>query len=352
MLEKKLFGTLEDGQEIFLYSLKNAKGTCINIINYGAIVTHVLLKDKNQKFFDIVLGYDTLEGYLNDKAYLGAIVGRFGNRIAGGKFYLEGKEYSLPLNDGKNHLHGGVRGFSKVPWKADPLKTSTEPALQLTYISPAGEEGYPGTLTLQVTYTLTADDQFIISYEGKTDQLTILNPTHHSYFNLSGDGNTSILDHELTIDADFITAIDQNLIPTGEFMPVDNTPLDFRKPTPMGLRIDDSHPQLMRAHGYDHNYVLNNYQRDQVKKVATVFDPKTRRKLEVFTDQPGLQFYSGNFLDGSIKGKHGICYQRRTALCLEAQHFPDSPNHPQFPSVVLKPGEIYRQTTIYKFSIL
>ncbi len=349
MIEKTLFGKLSDGREVFKYSLKNDSGMRVEIINYGAIVTNIYVKDRNGRFSDVVLGYDSLQGYVNDKSYFGAIVGRYGNRIAKGKFRLEGKEYQLALNDGENHLHGGVMGFNKVLWDAEPMEDKNGPSLKLTYTSRDGEEGYPGTLKITVTYSLTKDNALEIRYEGATDKTTIFNPTHHSYFNLTGTFTKSILDHQLMIAADSMTPVGVGLITTGAIVSVANTPMDFRVMTPIGSRIGDQYEQLLLAKGYDHNWVLRNYNK-QLRKVAEVYEPTTGRALTLFTDQPGLQFYTGNFLDGSVKGKNGIAYQYRTGLCLEAQCYPDSPNKPNFPSVVLKPGDVYRQLTIYQFS--
>jgi len=299
---------------------------------------------------DVVLGYDSLSGYLGDNAFLGAIVGRYGNRIDQGKFKIDGQAYQVTINDGENHLHGGKIGFNKVLWDAKIGSSAAEPALTLTYVSPDGEEGYPGTVTLTVTYTLTDASELRIDYEGTSDQPTILNPTHHSYFNLTGNLTETILSHELMVDADKITPVDAGLIPTGELADVADTPFDFRKPQKIGLRINDQNAQLQFGQGYDHNWVLSNYDRT-VHKVVELYEPLSGRLMEVLTDQPGMQFYSGNFLNGTIRGKHGVLYQYRTGLCLEAQCFPDSPNKPNFPSVILRPGQVYHQRTIYKFSV-
>jgi aldose 1-epimerase len=349
MIQKSLFGKLNDGKEIFIYSLRNKSGTQVKIIDYGAIVTNLFVKDKNGKVADIVMGYDSLQGYINDNSYLGAIAGRYGNRIAKGKFKIGEKEYQLSINDGKNHLHGGSIGFNKVFWDVRTIERTESDTVELIYVSRDGEEGYPGTLKLKVIYSLNDEDAFIINYEGETDKTTILNPTHHSYFNLTGDFRKSILNHQLQIDADNFISVDKEVIPFGEINKVENTPMDFRISTQIALRINDDYEQLKYGRGYNHNWVLNNYDL-KTKKVAALYEPDTGRFLEVLTDQPGLQFYSGNYLDGTIKGKGGIKYQYRTGLCLETQHFPDSPNNPSFPSVILTPGEIYRQTTIYKFS--
>jgi len=350
MIEKAIYGKLPDGREVFQYTLKNAAGVEVRIINYGAIVTTLKVPDRNGKLADIVLGYDSLAGYLGDNAYLGAIVGRYGNRIGKGKFKIDEQEYQVTVNDGANHLHGGKVGFNKVLWDAQVESSTTEPALALTYVSLDGEEGYPGTVTLTVTYTLTNENELRIDYEGTTDKPTILNPTHHSYFNLTGNPEETILNHELTIDAAKFTPVDAGLIPTGELADVASTPFDFNESEKIGLRINAQNEQLQFGRGYDHNWVLNSYDRT-VHKVVTLYEPLSGRLMEVFTDQPGMQFYSGNFLNGTIRGKNGELYQHRTGLCLEAQCFPDSPNKPNFPSVILRPGQIYHQRTIYKFSI-
>jgi aldose 1-epimerase len=281
--------------------------------------------------------------------FLGAIVGRYGNRIANGKFSLDGKEYQLAKNNGENHLHGGPKGFFKVLWNAEPVKNDSLDSLKLSYISKDGEEGYPGTVELTVTYTLTQANELKIDYLGKTDKTTILNPTNHSYFNLSGDFTKTILDHELQINAEKITPVDQYSITTGELRNVEGTPFDFRKLMPIGLRINNKDEQLQYGGGYDHNWVLNNFNK-KVREIALLHHPQTGRYMEVLSDQPGVQFYSGNFLDG-FAGKNGIKYHKRSALCLETQCFPDSPNKPHFPSATLRPSEIYRQTTIYKFLV-
>ena len=349
MIEKTLFGKLSDGKEVFLFSLKNEAGTEVQIINYGAIVKNLFVKDKKGKVGDVVLGYDSLEEYINDNSFFGAIVGRYGNRIALGKFNLDGNEFNLVINNGRNHLHGGNKGFFKVFWNAEPFVNEPGASLKLTYISKDGEQGYPGTVSIAVIYTLTEENDLVINYEGKTDKPTVLNPTHHSYFNLSGDFSKTILEHELQINADKFTVSDKERIPTGEIASVKNTPLDFTTPQAIGLNINKDYESLKDACGYDCNFVLNSYD-SIVKKAATVYDSSSGRFLEVFTDQPGLQFYSGNFLEG-VKGKNGMTYKSRTGFCLEAQHFPDSPNRPEFPSTVLRAGEIYKQTTIYKFSV-
>ena len=349
MVEKKPFGTLANGEEGSLYTLTNKNGLTASITNYGAAVTSLFVPDKNGKLSDVVLGYDDLAGYVNCKSYFGVIVGRYGNRIGKGKFALDGEQYQVTVNDGENHLHGGARGFHKVLWRAEPGQTDSSQSLKLTYTSPDGDEGYPGTVTVDVTYTLTDNNELVIAYQGKTDRTTILNPTHHSYFNLTGAPAKTILDHQLQIESDSITPVGKGLITTGVITPVENTPMDFRTSTPIGLHINELNEQLALGLGYDHNWVLRNFD-GKVRRAAELYDASSGRLMTVLTDQPGLQFYSGNFLDGSIKGKNNIVYNHRTGLCLAAQHHPDSPNKPRFPSVTLKPGEVYRQTTMYVFS--
>jgi aldose 1-epimerase len=343
------FGKLPDNREVLQYTLTNRNGMSAQIINYGATVTSLKVSDRTRKLEDVVLGYDSLQGYVDGTSYFGAIVGRYGNRIGKAQFKLDGNTYPLTINDGENHLHGGKIGFNKVLWQAKVLSSSDEPALELQYVSKDGEEGYPGTVTLKVVYALTNKNELRISYEGTTDRPTVLNPTHHSYFNLSGSFANTILDHVMLIEADRFTPVDKSLIPTGKLAEVANTPLDFRTPTPIGSRINDPYEQLTFGKGYDHNWVLREGN-GQVRKAVELYEPKSGRLMTVYTDQPGMQFYSGNFLDGIARGKNGIAYQQRTGLCLEAQAFPDTPNKPQFPSVTLRPGQVYRQTTVYQFS--
>ncbi len=347
MVKKELFGTLQNGENIYSYTLTNNNGMSATIINYGATVVKLKVPDKDGKIEDVILGYDSLSSYVKGASFFGGIVGRFGNRIAKGKFTLDGKEYQLTINNGENSLHGGTIGFNKRVWE---VKELNGPSLQLTYVSPDGEEGYPGKLTLTVTYSLTDKNGLKIDYKAITDKPTILNPTNHCYFNLSGSPENTILDEMLMINADKFTPVDSTLIPTGQLEDVTNTPMDFRTPTEIGDRINDNFQQLKFAGGYDHNWVLNNYN-GSVREAATLFDSTSGILLKVLTDQPGIQFYSGNFLNGKDRGKDGIFYKFRTGLCLECQHFPDSPNEKDFPSVVLKPGETYTQTTIYEFSI-
>jgi aldose 1-epimerase len=350
MIEKKSFGKLENGQEATLYTLTNKNGAKATITDFGASVVNLLMPDKSGKLEDIVLGYDNVNDYAKGTSNFGAIVGRYGNRIGKGKFTLDGKEYQLALNNGENHLHGGIIGYNKVMWSAEPVEREAGQALKLTYLSKDGEEGYPGNVKLEVVYTLTNNNELSIEYTATTDKPTIFNPTNHSYFNLSGNTENTILDHELMINADYYTPIDKGFITTGKLDKVENTPMDFRKPTKIGAGINKTDfEQIKFGLGYDHNWVLNNWDK-KVKLAVTVYEAKSGRFMEVLTDQPGVQFYAGNFLDGTGAGKNGKPYQYRTGLCLETQHFPDSPNKPNFPTVRLNPGETYKYTTIYKFS--
>jgi aldose 1-epimerase len=344
-----VFGKLPDGRDVHRYTLTNRAGVTAQIIDYGATITSLRVPDRSGKMDDVVLGYDSLQAYIDGTAYFGAVVGRYGNRIGRGRFQLDGKTHQLTINDGENHLHGGKIGFNKVLWNAKILNDSEEPSLELQYVSRDGEEGYPGTVTLKVTYVLTGKNELRIEYEGTTDKPTILNPTQHSYFNLSGSFNNSILDHTIMIEADSFTPIDKGLITTGQIAGVVNTPMDFRTPVSIGAHINDPYEQLIFGRGYDHNWVLRSGS-GQVRKAAELYEPKSGRLMIVFTDQPGLQFYSGNFLDGTVRGKSGIAYAQRVGLCLEAQAFPDTPNKSNFPPATLKPGQVYRQTTIYQFS--
>jgi aldose 1-epimerase len=340
-ITKEPFGTYEN-KDVFLYTLKNSKGITIKITNYGCVVTSILAPDKNGNFDNIILGYDNLDGYLKDTPYFGAIVGRYANRIAKGRFNLEGKEYNLAVNNGPNHLHGGIKGFDKVIWDAEEIRSEKEVGLKLHYLSKDGEEGYPGNLSIFLTYLLSEENEFKIEYSATTDKATPINLSHHSYFNLAGTTGRDILEQVLFIDAHKYTVVDETLIPTGELRDVSGA-MDFRKPMPVGSRIDQV------AGGYDHNYVLNN--KGIFAKVAELSDSVSGRKMEVFTDEPGLQFYSGNFLDGSITGHRGMVYKKHFGLCLETQHFPDSPNHPEFPNTILRPGEEYKQKTVYSFGV-
>ena len=348
-MKKQPFGKTGDGQSVDLYTLTNHSGMEATITNFGGIVVSMKVPDRNGKLDDVVLGYDNLDGYLTNKAFFGALVGRYANRIAHAQFKLNGVTYNVPKNDGDNSLHGGTNGFNKRVWTAKDVSGSHGQALELTYVSKDGEEGYPGNLTAKVVYTLTDQNELKIDYSATTDKDTVLNLTNHTYFNLAGQGNGDILGHELTLHADRFTPVDPTLIPTGELQPVKGTPFDFTKPVAIGARINQDDPQLKVGKGYDHNWVLNSA-KGSVSLAAEAYEPKTGRVLQVLTDQPGIQFYSGNFLDGSITGKSGKVYNLRNGFCLETQHFPDSPNHPAFPSAVLKPGQHYRTTTIFKFS--
>jgi aldose 1-epimerase len=343
------FGTLDSGESVTLYALTNPSGAEVKIINFGAIVVSLKVPDRQGTPRDVVLGYDDLAGYVKDKDFFGATVGRYGNRIAAGQFTLDGKTYQLDVNNGLNHLHGGSKGIYKRLWKGEAVKGKEGPGVKLTYVSKDGEEGYPGTVTLTVTFTLTHKNGLRIDYRGTTDKPTILNPTHHGYFNLSGDPTRTILDQELMIDADKTTPVGPGLIPTGKLADVAGTPMDFRKATKIGARIDAKDEQLDLGKGYDHNWVVRSPSK-KVRKVAELYDPTSGIVMQILNDQPGLQFYSGNFLNGTIHGKQGVAYKHRTAVVLEAQLFPDAPNHPSFPSAVLRPGQTYKQTAIYQFS--
>ncbi|WP_234735661.1 aldose epimerase family protein [Tellurirhabdus bombi] len=337
-----------DGKKTDLYTLKNDKGVQVAITNYGGRIVSLIVPDKDGQSVDVNLGYNSVDEYLsNSEDFFGSLIGRYGNRIAKGKFTLDGKEYTLPVNNGPNSLHGGKKGFNTKVWDAKQIDPKT---VELTYVSKDGEEGYPGTLTTKVVYTLTDDNAIKIDYEATTDKSTVVNLTNHSYFNLNGEGSGPIADHLLTINADRYTPVDETLIPTGELAPVENTPFDFRKPTAIGTRADADHPQIKAGGGYDHNFVLNGGQTTAPRKIATVESPKTGIVMEVLTTEPGVQFYGGNFLNGKNKGKIGQAYEKRNAFCLETQHFPDSPNQASFPSTVLKPGQTYKTTTIYQFS--
>jgi aldose 1-epimerase len=340
---KKDFGKTPDGKTVEMFTIKDGPMEA-DVITYGGILQSLRVPDKQGKVSDIVLGFDSAEEYEHgNKAFFGAIIGRYGNRIAGGKFQLDGKSYQIPRNDGNNALHGGSKGFDKVLWNGKIIPHGVE----LTYVSPDGEMGFPGTLTAVVRYTLAGKD-LKIEYSATTDKDTVVNLTNHSYFNLAGEGNGDILKDEVKINASRYTPVDANLIPTGELAPVQDTPFDFRKLTAVGARIDANNEQLKLAHGYDHNWVLDSS--GKLAEAAQVYEATSGRVMHVLTDQPGVQFYTGNFLDGTIKGKGGKVYGHRAALCLETQHFPDSPNHPSFPTTELKPGQKYHTVTIFRFS--
>ncbi|MEK6783171.1 MAG: aldose epimerase family protein [Bacteroidota bacterium] len=334
-----------------VYTLRNKNGAMMTVTNFGARIMTLWVPDKTGSLGDVVLGYDSVSQYPEGNSYFGAMIGRYGNRIANGKFNLDGAEFSLTTNNGPNTLHGGPKGFHNQYWLAKPFKNKGADALEFRYKSPDGEEGYPGTLVVRVVYTLTDENELKIDYEATTDKATVLNLTHHSFFNLAGEASGDILNHELQINADYFTPVVAGLIPTGELRKVEGTPFDFRTAYTIGARINTNEEQLNFGKGYDHNWVLN-------KKDTTIFmaakvsEPTTGRVMEVWTTEPALQFYAGNFFDGTNTGKGGKPYQFRTGFCLEAQHFPDSPNHANFPSTVLRPGEKYSQKTIYKFAVV
>lgn len=338
------FGTMCDGAEVRVFSLTNDQDMEVRIINYGGIISSIKVRDRDGRLDDVVLGHDSLEGYLHRSRYFGALIGRFANRIARGRFTLDGLEYQLAVNNGENHLHGGIQGFDKVVWAAQEINGG----VQLTYLSKDDEENYPGNLTATVTYRLNDANELGIDYQATTDRATIINLTNHSYFNLAGGG--TILEHQLQIQADAFTPVDETLIPTGEIRSVKGTAMDFTSLTAIGARIGTDDEQLRFAGGYDHNFVLRG-EVGTLRTAAKVYDPQTGRVMEVSTTQPGMQFYSGNFLDGTLVGKHGRAYTKNSACCFETQHFPDSPNQPSFPSTVLRPGEKFHQTTIYRFSV-
>lgn len=342
------FGKLPDGKEVKIYSLINANGLTAKVTDYGAKLVSLMVPGKNGKLADVILGYDSLSGYVNGDHYFGATVGRYANRIAKGKFTLNGKEYQLAINNAPNHLHGGPGGYHSVLWKSEVIDKNGYPALKLSYSSPDGEEGYPGNLKIEVTYSWNDSNELVIDYAATCDQDTYVNFTHHSLFNLKGAGEGDILDHELMLAANAFTPVDSTLIPTGEIRPVINTPFDFNTPVAVGKRINDTAKQIVIGKGYDHNWVLKSSKITDV--AASLYEPTSGRLMEVFTTEPGIQFYSGNFLDGTQKGHGNKVYNFRYGLALETQHFPDSPNHPDFPSTLLKKGEQYTQTTIYKFS--
>ncbi len=346
-VEKTPYGTTREGAVVDLYTLTNKNGLVAKVITYGAILTELHVPDKQGKMADVVLGFGDLAKYEAGHPYFGSTVGRVGNRIAKGRFTLDGKQYVLATNNGPNHLHGGNKGFDKVIWKAEPLQVPDGAAARFTYVSADGEEGYPGTLTATVTYTLTDRNELKLDYTASTDKATPVNLTHHSYFNLAGEGTGDILGHELTILADRYTPVDDTLIPTGQLASVDGTVMDFRKPTAIGARI--AKVPGAPPGGYDHNYVLANSSR-ALALAAVVTEPRSGRTMEVLTTEPGLQFYSGNFLDGTLVGKAGVAYKQHFGLCLETQHFPDSVNHANFPSTIVRPGQAYRTTTVYRFS--
>jgi aldose 1-epimerase len=358
-VSREAFGTLPDGRQVDVFTLRNDNGVVVRVIDYGGIVLSITAPDRDGNAGDIVLGYDELDGYLAATPYFGAIIGRYGNRIAGARFTLDGATYELAANNDPNHLHGGEVGFDKVLWNGEIVDTDAGAGVRFTYTSLAGEEGYPGNLDATVDYMLNEDNELVIDYRATSDAPTPINLTHHSYFNLAGGGD--ILGHELQINADRYTPVDETLIPTGELAAVAGTPFDFTEPTAIGARIDADGEQLRRGGGYDHNFVLQRGDAGasisadgalaEMLLAARVTEPVSGRVLEVETSEPGLQFYSGNFLDGTITGKDGRVYEHRSGFCLEPQHFPDSPNQAAFPPTILRPGEIYRSRTIYRFAV-
>ena len=343
-LEKSAFGQLPDGTAVDLFTLKNKHGITVKVMTYGCLITEILTPDRQGRMGDIVLGFNDLDSYVKGHPFFGAVVGRYANRIAKGKFTLDGQNYTLATNNYPNALHGGLKGFDKVVWDATPLEVADGVAVKFTYTSRDGEEGYPGTVKATVTYTLNNDNELRMDYEATTDKATVINLTNHSYFNLAGEGD--ILSHELTLSADRFTPVDDTLIPTGELAAVSGTPMDFTKSKPIGRDLGQltNDPQ-----GYDHNFVLRSGG-GKMSACAVAYEPTTGRVLEIMTDQPGVQFYSGNFLDGTLTGKRGVTYGQHFGFCLETQHFPDSPNQPTFPSTVLRPGQVYRTATIHRFA--
>ena len=349
-VNKAAFGTTPEGEAVDVYTMTNAQGMEVRAITFGGIITSIRVPDKAGKFDDVVLGFDTLDGYLKNPPFLGAIIGRYANRIGKGRFTLDGKTYTLAINNAPNHLHGGVKGFDKVVWKAESFKREEAVGIVFTHTSPDADQGYPGALSLRVTYTLTPRNEIEVEFEATTDKATPINMTQHTYFNLAGDGSRDVLDHVMTIHASRYTPVDSTLIPTGELASVEATPFDFRMPATIGARISADHMQIRYGNGYDHNFVLDRTNEGLVP-AAHVEEPTTGRVLDVSTTEPGMQFYTGNFLDGSLAGKAGHVYKQRMGFCLETQHFPDSPNKPSFPSTILRPGDTYRSKTVFAFSV-
>lgn len=350
LISVRPYGVMPDGVQAELYTLRNGRGMEVEITNYGGIVVSLKVPDRNGKLDDVTLGYGSLEGYLKDTSYFGALVGRCANRVANARFELEGRECKLAANDGCHTLHGGAVGFSRRVWRAEPRVTAGEPELHLHYTSPDGEDGFPGNLSIDAVYTLTRGNELRLDYSATTDKTTVANLTQHSYYNLAGEGAGDILGHEVTINADAITPIDGTLIPTGELRPVEGTPFDFRKAVGIGKRIGEDDDQLKLGRGYDHNWVIKKAP-GELAFHASVYEPGSGRVLEVLSTSPGLQFYTGNFLDGTAIGKRGKPYEFRHGLALEPQFFPDSPNQPKFPSAALRPGETFTQTIIHRFSV-
>lgn len=344
------FGKLPDGRAAQLYTLTNDKGMQMKVTDYGGIITHLMAPDRKGSMADIVLGFDSLAPYLKEHPYFGALIGRYGNRIAKGKFSLDGQSYTLAVNNIGNHLHGGLKGFDKVLWQAEPAATSEGPSLVLRYKSADGEEGYPGNLSVEVRYTLANDNSLRIDYQATTDKATVVNLTNHTYFNLTSDGNRDILDHELTLQAGRFLPVDSTLIPTGERRLVGNTPFDFTQAAKVGARINTpGDEQIKYGKGYDHCWIFDRPQDGSLLPLGTLYEPTSGRKVELLTTEPAVQFYTGNFLDGSLTGKNGAVYKYRHGLCLETEHFPDSPNREDFPGTVLRPGQTLRSATVYRF---
>jgi aldose 1-epimerase len=346
-VQEKPFGATKEGKTITLYTLTNSHHVEVRAMNYGAIIVSMKVPDRKGQVADIVLGHDTLDGYFENSPHLGGLVGRYANRIANGSFTLDGVKYSLPKNNGPNTLHGGIKGFDQAVWEGTPLKGKA--GVAFSYLSKDGEEGFPGSLKVKVTYSLTEANELVIDYEATTDKATVLNLSQHSYYNLAGEGTGDILNHEVMINADRFTPVDSTMIPTGDLRPVKGTPLDFTTQTRVGARIDDNYEQLVLGKGYDHNFVINR-KGEALVLAARAYEPTSGRILEISTDQPGVQFYTGNFLDGTVTGKRGHVYKQRYGLCFETQHFPDSPNHPEFPTTVLRPGQTFHSRTVLKFS--
>lgn len=349
LLDKSAFEKEVDGKPVSLYTLRSANGLIVQVTNYGLRVVSVWTPDKNGAYADVAVGYETIDRYLHNpgERFLGPVVGRYANRIANGRFTLDGTEYRLPVNNNGQTLHGGLKGLDRRVWEVGEV---TDASVRFSYVSPDGEEGFPGTLRIGVTYSVTPANEFVIRYEATTDKPTVVNLSNHAFFNLKGEGGGAVTGHLLAIDADSFTPVDSVLIPTGEIVPVEGTPFDFRTPTAIGARIGVANEQLANGGGYDLNWVLNK-PAGGVEKAASLYEPASGRLLEVYTDQPGLQFYSGNFFDGKVNGKYGRPIGYREALALETQHFPDSPNRPGFPSTRLEPGEVYTHTCIYKFGV-
>lgn len=346
---KELFGTLPDGTRVHRWTVA-AGGTRLSVLSYGGIVQALEIPDRRGRYANVSLGFDNLEDYVAGSPYFGAIIGRFGNRIARGAFTLDGRTYRIPVNDDPNSLHGGDKGFDKRVWDVEPYAQGPDTGLTLRYVSADGEMGYPGTLRVRVDYVLTPRGDFRIDYEATTDRTTVVNLTNHTYFNLAGEGRGSILDHTLRIAASRYTPVDATLIPTGELAKVAHTPFDFRSGKPIGRDIRDAHPQVLFGRGYDHNFALDKGLTDTPRHVATVTEPVHGRVMKIATTEPGVQFYSGNFLDATLAGTSGKVYRQGDGFCLETQHFPDSPNQPNFPSTVLRPGQTYRSTTVHSFA--